>query len=91
MDCLQQKAKKMGNQRLDFPFDKKKFQKRIDCLQCKAKKVLKQRLDIPFEKRIKEEAKILLKQRLEFPCNKGIETKDRLAAIHGQHIVETTI
>jgi len=59
---------------------------------------LKQRLDFPLENRIEkmidclqEEAKTLLKKRLDFPCDKGIETADRLPAIQGQNIVETTV
>jgi len=35
--------------------------------------------------------KKLLKQRLDFPCDKRIETTDRLPAIQGQNIVETTV
>jgi len=32
-----------------------------------------------------------LKQRLDFPFEKRIETTDRLPAMHGQNIVETTV
>ena len=60
--------------------------------------MLKQRLDFPLGKGIEkmidclqEEAKTLLKKRLDFPCDKGIETTDRLPAIQGQNIVETTV
>ena len=36
-------------------------------------------------------AKKLLKQRLEFPLEKRIQPADRLPAIEGQNIVETTV
>jgi len=71
---------------------RKELKQRIDNLQCNNKKVLKQRLDFPFDKRIKTtdidwlqyKAKNALKQRRDIPFN-------RLPAIEGQTIVETTV
>ena len=52
IDCLQENAKKLLKQRLDFLFDKR-IEAMDRLLTMQGQKIVEQRLDFTFEKRIK--------------------------------------